>query len=1125
MNGFHLIVRNLLYHRRSHMGTFLGILMASAVLTGALLVGDSVRYSLDRFAMQRLGQTRFAITTGNRFFTDQLADRLSGKTGIQTSPVLQLRGSILGDLPDGSREQLNNIQILGVDERFWEMSPAAGQLNTPTIQAAAVPQPGDGEIVLSERTASRLHVGPGSEVSLRVGLPSLLSRDALLSSGQGKPTRLVLLTVRGVVSDNLFGRFSLRAEQTAPDNVMVDLKWLQRIAALDGRSNILLAGTAGNAAISREKLDRALDESITLEDAGLRLHQVPGSSPGILTSERIFFDPPVSDAMLDLDGSAGTLTYLVNAVVQGVSGMAVPYSFVSAYSPSDDRLLSPVPADMKDNQIIINRWLARHLQAGPGDNLTLEYHRLTPANVLVEHTRTFTVRHVIEMEQAAGWRDMVPAFPGLTDVDNCRDWDIGMPMDEARLADEANQAYWDRYRTTPKAFVTLEAGRQMWTNRFGNLTGVRLLPRKGTAGDRSGDVAAALEPAGLGLVFLPVREQALKAVRSAVDFGGLFLGLSVFLIISALMLTGLLFVFSLEKRAPEMGILLAVGFPPRGVRYLYLGEGLFVALAGSATGGLAGTLYTRLIIEGLGNVWRGAVAHSAIVYHAEPGTILTGSVLAAGCGFLAMVIQVRYLGRRSVRELLSGDLSAGRTGPTSGKRGRPALIFSVVCFILAGVVSFYGASRWGENPAPSFFLAGALVLLAGLALTWWFLGHLDNLHHRRLTVTGLGIRNAARSRGRSLTVAGLMACACFMVFSVSAMRTDINIIGQGKGSGTGGFGLIVQTTIPLPGNPGTREGRVRLGLGEEGPMGDEMVVPVKVGEGDDASCFNLNRAQTPRLLGIDPGQMSRRRAFLRGSGEDVWNFLEGKTRDGFIPALAGDSDTALWNLGLKADGEKGDILSYRDDQGREYRVKLVGTLPMRKSIFQGSIIISLSHFTDLYPSQEGWRMFLVDSDPGEMKMISQYLEQRLSRYGAEVTTAGDRLRDFYTVENTYLAIFLVLGGLGLALGTVGLGILVFRNALDRRGELALLKAVGYETRDLMAVLFMEHFTLFACGIVWGTGAAALAVLPALAASGSTLPWGTLLSVLSFILLTGTVSVAVSARTSLGGNLLAALRKE
>jgi hypothetical protein len=36
---------------------------------------------------------------------------------------------------------------------------------------------------------------------------------------------------------------------------------------------------------------------------------------------------------------------------------------------------------------------------------------------------------------------------------------------------------------------------------------------------------------------------------------------------------------------------------------------------------------------------------------------------------------------------------------------------------------------------------------------------------------------------------------------------------------------------------------------------------LRLREGDEASCLNLNRAQTPRLLGVDPNELARRGAF------------------------------------------------------------------------------------------------------------------------------------------------------------------------------------------------------------------------------------------------------------------------
>ena len=57
--------------------------------------------------------------------------------------------------------------------------------------------------------------------------------------------------------------------------------------------------------------------------------------------------------------------------------------------------------------------------------------------------------------------------------------------------------------------------------------------------------------------------------------------------------------------------------------------------------------------------------------------------------------------------------------------------------------------------------------------------------------------------------------------------------------------------------------------------------------------------------------------------------------------------------------------------------------------------------------------------------------------GLELTPATKRLAAFNAVQNTYLSTFQILGGLGLVLGSVGLGLVVMRNVFERRGELGM----------------------------------------------------------------------------------------
>ena len=82
-------------------------------------------------------------------------------------------------------------------------------------------------------------------------------------------------------------------------------------------------------------------------------------------------------------------------------------------------------------------------------------------------------------------------------------------------------------------------------------------------------------------------------------------------------------------------------------------------------------------------------------------------------------------------------------------------------------------------------------------------------------------------------------------------------------------------------------------------------------------------------------------------------------------------------------------------------------------------------------------MFLVDvPNKQQAAEVSTLLEERLSDFGFDAVSTEERLANFHRVENTYLSTFQMLGGLGLALGTLGMAAVLLRNVFERRKELA-----------------------------------------------------------------------------------------
>jgi hypothetical protein len=256
---------------------------------------------------------------------------------------------------------------------------------------------------------------------------------------------------------------------------------------------------------------------------------------------------------------------------------------------------------------------------------------------LKEESRRLRIRKIQPLESPdPSW---TPPFPGVSEAENCRDWDPGIPIDTSRIRPK-DEDYWDKFRGTPKAFINLKTGRQMWHNRFGDLTAIRY-PASQNAAELERVLLAKLDPAEVGLAFQPVRDQALAAARESMDFGQLFIGFSFFLIAAALLLMAMLFVFNLEQRSEEAGLLLALGFRPGQVKRVFLVEGIAVALPGTAAGVIAGVVYAKLALQGLATVWRTAVNASSFLFHVEPSTLLTGVLAGALAAIAAMWLAAR----------------------------------------------------------------------------------------------------------------------------------------------------------------------------------------------------------------------------------------------------------------------------------------------------------------------------------------------------------------------------------------------------------------------------------------------------------------------------------------------------
>jgi hypothetical protein len=544
---------------------------------------------------------------------------------------------------------------------------------------------------------------------------------------------------------------------------------------------------------------------------------------------------------------------------------------------------------------------------------------------------------------------------------------------------------------------------------------------------------------------------------------------------------------------------------------LLLLEGSVIAAVGGVLGVAGGILYARAILFGLVTLWSAAVAESPLQFHVTAATLAIGGISGILISTLVIWLAVRGQAKRPARELLEQGGELERAAGGTKRRRRWAGWVALASGLGALALVAEPLAKHDTSDAESFFGAGSLLLICGVAAAAvWLRALAARAVSRPLTLTGLGVRGCARQRQRSVAVVALLASGAFIIAAIQVFKLDSTRESGLRSSGTGGFAFIGESSLPIVQDLNTKAGREFFGLGENS-LKNVSLVSLRVHDGDDASCLNLNRAQTPRLLGVNPQELQG-----RFSGSGSWLSLE---KDGEeIPAV-GDEATITWALHKKI----GDFVDYTDEHGHPFKVRLAGTVA--NSILQGSLMVDEKAFVKHFPDEAGYRMFLVDAPSNEMAAASAALTRGLRDRGLELTSAADRLNAFNAVQNTFLDTFQVLGGLGLLLGSAGLGVVVLRNVLERRGELALLAAVGFTPRVLLRLVVAEHAVLQALGLALGIAAALLALLPVLLSPSAQISFASLAIMLGLVFLSGLFWTWAAARLALRGELLPALRNE
>lgn len=1082
LNIFSIVFRSLKFYRRAVLFQIFTIILLTALITGALLIGSSVKESLKKSSSERLWNTGMFISSGNRYFSSGLAERLKDNSKIASTGILEFNGYCQ---TMNSLKEAQNIHIFSVNTEFFKFQGC----DSITIKP--------GETFINRKLAKYLGINTGEELIIHLPEISDIPSDAPFSPSAGSDNSIVLKVSR-ILEPSECGNYSLAVNQVTPLNVFVNPQDLKNS---QGKLNRLLIKK--DLKINSDKITGILKNNLKPEDAGLRLRTIKKTNQAELYSDRIFIDESIIKQVSEIFPQSDlVLTYLGNRFAAG--SKSTPYSFISALP----RALYPEISEK--NGMVINRWMANDLDVKKGDSIRMYWYSPDVSNKLKEKSGRFIISKIVDMTGIWGDSLLMPEFPGISGKESCTDWDAGVPvkMHEIRNKDED---YWKKYRGTPKAFISYEKGKELWGNNFGTATSVRF--PSGISQKLIGKkLSGYLDPLKTGFTITDIASESEKAADQGVDFGTLFLSLGFFVILASLILLSFSIVSYFNVRKNHINTLYALGFTNRWVTKLLITETAFISISGCIAGSFAGYLIDIILIRALNTVWNGAVQTNTLSAYFNLMPVLSGFIISLITIFILMIEKVRqYLKRlhKKKKEIRSGST-----------------IQNFIFLLLSSLItsSFFIISIMQNENKLLFTFASGVFLLITFVFLWrhYYLFISKRQASRVSAMSQLSRLYYSFNSSGAVSPVIFIATGIFIVFVIGINRMNFDEKKNAVSGGTGGYLLWCETAIPVKENLENRSSVRSLGLNDT-ITGSIGFVQMKRTSGNDASCLNLNHITAPPLLGINPAIFLNKKSFSfsvisqADKKSNPWQYLDLPAKNNTIYGIA-DQTVLEWGLKLKP----GDTLIMKSESGAPLKIVLAAGL--KSSVFQGNVLIGKDNFSRFYPSVSGSAVMLIEGKPGLEDAYKKELSERLENYGISIEKTADRLASFNEVSNTYLSVFAVFGAFGVIIGVIGLGFVLLKNYHMRKKEFALMLALGFHPGQIRRMIFREQVLILFAGVTTGIISALFATSASIKNSAE-IPWSSMGVMIAAVILTGLITLRISVKSITGSSLISDLRKE
>ena len=155
--------------------------------------------------------------------------------------------------------------------------------------------------------------------------------------------------------------------------------------------------------------------------------------------------------------------------------------------------------------------------------------------------------------------------------------------------------------------------------------------------------------------------------------------------------------------------------------------------------------------------------------------------------------------------------------------------------------------------------------------------------------------------------------------------------------------------------------------------------------------------------------------------------------------------------------------------GATHQLTVIGVLPDVIPDYMIGITTSQRFVETAFPNHAQPFAHLVEvKDPADAKRIAGELESAFLANGMEATVLSEELEDLVAVNKTFNYLIQGFIGLGLVVGVAALGVVSARTVVERRQEIGVMRAIGFEQGRVQISFLIESSMVAVAGLVVGT---------------------------------------------------------